>query len=77
VEKGGLMPDEVRAKFRVGGEMAGSKFFKKRVAIEIYTVPKFGSTMVEEVDTIEIEIFFMPTEHGFPRANVDVWRINT
>lgn len=45
-----------------------------RVVGEVHAVPELGLAQVEVVDGVEIEVLFVPAEHGLPGAHVDVGR---
>ena len=48
------------------------KILKLLIISEINRIPEFGLAMVQVVDAVEVEVFFVPPEHCFPTANIYV-----
>ena len=40
-------------------------------------VPKFGFSLMEEVDGREVKVLFMPTKHGLPGTNITIGGSNS
>ena len=67
-----LVPDELRAHSVLLREQLLAVLLKILVEVEINTIPKLGFPSVQVVDRVEIHIFFVPAEHGLPRAHIQV-----
>ncbi len=48
------------------------EFFKFFIVSEVNAVPEFRLSVVKVIDTVEIHVFFVPSEHGLPAANINV-----
>ena len=71
------MSNELVASFIVFWKLLSHEFLKFVVVLKVHAVPIFGSAFMQIVDTIKIEVLFMPSEHRLPRSNVYVWISNT
>lgn len=76
MDEGGLVAKEFFALGVVFWVLLGGQFFKVLVAVQVNRVPEFRSAVVEEVDGVQVHVLLVPTKHGFPRANVDIWLID-
>ena len=64
----GLVTKELRAMFRVVRPDGLHGSFEASSILLGYAIPLLGSTKVYVVDTVEIYIFQMPGESGFPHT---------
>jgi hypothetical protein len=75
IEKGGLVTDELGADLGLVRKLGFGKSLEDWIVVEINSIPELGPPMVKIVDTIEVKVFFVPSEHGLPRTNIDIGRI--
>ena len=69
------MTDEFGADLGLVRKLGFGKSLEDWIVVDINSIPEFGPPMVKIVDTIEVEVFFVPPEHGLPRTNIDIGRI--
>jgi hypothetical protein len=66
------MPDEFRTSFELLREVVLNQSLKGSITIDIYTVPKLRFSMMKIVYAIKIQVFLVPSEHSFPRSNINI-----
>lgn len=72
IDQGRFVTDKLFASIWILWEFLMHELFELFVAIEIDWVPELWSALMQIVDTVQVHVFFVPAEHGFPGANVDV-----
>lgn len=75
VNKGGFMSYKFRAFFVILRELRLDKLLEFVIAIKVNAIPELRSTIMQEIDRIEVHIFLMPSKHRLPLTNIYIWSI--
>jgi hypothetical protein len=57
------MTDELGADLGLVRELGFGKSLEDSIVVEINSIPELGPPMMKIVDTIEVKVFFVPSEH--------------
>ena len=77
MDQGGLMSNVLRALTELLSEIRSHIIFKLCIRTQIDSVPELWLPCMQVVDTVEVQVFLVPAEHGLPRANVNIGRCDT
>jgi hypothetical protein len=64
------VPDELPTSLEVLREVGLHESLELFIVLQIYRVPKLRLAVMQIIDAVKIQIFFMPPKHGFPTANI-------
>ncbi len=57
-------------------ELTPDEVFKLCITVGIDSVPKLGTSLMDVINRLKVHVLFVPAEHGFPGAHVDIGSID-
>ena len=67
-----FVPKKLTAFLSLGFEMISGLFFEKMGVVLSDCIPKFRSSLMDIVESRQIEVLFMPTKKSLPSSNITI-----
>ena len=71
-----FVSDEFRASLVIFLEVTFHELLEKFIITQIDGVPELGFAMVQVVDTIEVQVLLVPTEHALPLPSINIGTVH-